>query len=87
MITSGTQSSYRILMGFERSSNEVDKKMDKNFFSATVRCSFAARACLSAGDFKSDAYTNSATRAGLGLPNQDCGMKWGAWQECSHRRP
>lgn len=69
------QSSHEIQMRFERSANGVDKKVDKNFFSATVSCSFAARACLSAGDFKSDAYTNSATRAGLGLPNQDCGMK------------
>lgn len=75
MITCRTPSSREVLMRFEGTSNRVDKKVDKNFFSATVSCSFAARACLSAGDFKSDAYTNSATRAGLGLPNQDCGMK------------
>lgn len=56
-------------------SSEVDKKVDKNFSCATVNRSFAARAYLFAGDFKSDAYANSATRAGLGLPNQDCGMK------------
>lgn len=61
MITYGTQSSHKILMRFKRSSNEVDKKVDKkvdkNLFPATVSCSFAARACLSAGDFKSAAYT------------------------------
>ncbi len=45
----------------------ASEQVDKNFFSATVSCSFAARARLSAGDFKSDAYANSATRARFGI--------------------
>lgn len=63
---SAFQSSHGIRMRFERSSNRVDKKVDKIFFAATVSRSFAAKACLSAGDFKSVAYTNSAIRAGSG---------------------